>query len=264
MRLRIFVIKMKYCIIVGLGEMAGVFSRGLLKAGFSLIPARRQDSLEALCKQFPDPEMVLLTVGEKDLHPVLQTIPEVWQNKLCLLQNELLPHDWEQYQLSPTVISVWFEKKPGREFKVLVPSPVFGPAASIVEQALQQLQIATERVHTEERMLFELVRKNLYILTTNICGLKVGGTVSQLWQDHSLLMNQVFDDVLLLQEALTDTRFNRDDLLDAVLQAFEGDPEHQCMGRSAPARLQRALELSSRFNLDTAKLRAIHSETATQ
>ncbi len=31
--------------------------------------------------------------------------------------------------VQPTVISVWFEKKKGRDVKVLIPSPAYGPAA---------------------------------------------------------------------------------------------------------------------------------------
>jgi len=33
-------------------------------------------------------------------------------------------------------------------------------------------------------LLYELVRKNLYILTINIAGLKTGGTVGELWGKH--------------------------------------------------------------------------------
>ena len=46
-------------------------------------------------------------------------------------------------------------------------------------------------------------------------------------------------------------------------QAFDGDPQHQCMGRSAPARLQRALEHAERLSIETPMLNAIAKEHAT-
>ena len=48
-------------------------------------------------------------VADGDLHPVLEQIPQAWRDRLGLLQNELLPRDWQAHQLiNPTVISVWF------------------------------------------------------------------------------------------------------------------------------------------------------------
>ncbi len=110
-------------------------------------------------------------------------------------------------------------------------------------------------------MLFELVRKNMYIVTSNICGLETGGTVSELWSDHADLMNRVFDNVLDIQQALTGQSFDRDALLGAVLKAFDGDPAHQCMGRSAPQRLQRALALAAEHGIEVAELQRIERAT---
>ena len=174
------------------------------------------------------------------------------------MQNELLPRDWQRHGIEqPTVISVWFEKKPGQDVKVLVPSPVHGPQADLLVEALGSIEIPALCIDREEDMLFELVRKNLYILTTNIAGLETGGTVQQLWGENSSLMNRVFDDVLRIQEYLTGRNFDRDRLLAAVLEAFDGDPEHQCMGRSAPARLQRALQVAEEGGLDVPELQRI-------
>jgi len=247
-------------VIIGLGEMGGVFARGFLKAGYPVYPIGRQDDPHELAKSLPNPALVLLAVGEKDLALSMQNIPETWRTKLVLLQNELLPRDWQDEDItSPTVISVWFEKKPGQDFKVLVPSPVFGPQADTIDQALSSLDIPVHIVKDSDELLFELVRKNLYILTTNICGLQTGGTVKELWDDHAILMNKVFDDVLEIQQNLTAEAFDRDHLLSAVLMAFEGDPAHQCMGRSAPARLERALDIAQQYGLEVPELKRIQA-----
>jgi len=251
----------KPIVIIGLGEIGGVFARGLLRSGYTVVPVNRSDDINQITEENPDPEAVLLTVAEKDLHPALESIPQAWRDRVCLVQNELLPRDWEQHDLkTPTVISVWFEKKPGMDAKPVVASPVFGPHADLLCEALDALSIPVEKLDSAEDLLFELVRKNLYILTTNIAGLVAGGNVSELWQNHRTLAIEVAEDVLQLQAALTGEELDKKGLIAAMLVAFDGDPEHGCTGRSAPARLTRALQLADEADLDVPTLHRIQSE----
>jgi hypothetical protein len=217
--------------------------------------------MPALATALPDPGMVLVAVGESALKGLLARIPDAWRGRLALLQNELLPADYADLP-EATVISVWFEKKKGQDVKVLIPSPVFGPRARLLIEALATLDIPAREVADAAAMEFELVLKNLYILTTNIAGLRSGGTVSELWSDHQALARAVADEVIAIQEGLTGHRFDHGALLAGMLRAFEGDPAHQCMGRSAPARLQRALEHADRLGLEVPTLRRIAAEQA--
>jgi hypothetical protein len=66
--------------------------------------------------------------------------------------------------------------------------------------------------------------------------------------------------VIDLQEALTGRRFDRTALMQSVLTAFQGDPDHQCMGRSAPARLARALQQAAAHGLVLPVLEEIRRE----
>ncbi len=249
-------------VIIGMGEMAGVFARGFLRAGHPVFPVTRKDNIDVVAKQLPDPALVLVAIAEGDLDQALTTIPTSWRDRIVLLQNELLPRDWHRHQLrSPTVISVWFEKKPCREYKVIIPSPVSGPHAQIVTEALGTLSIPTRIIDQGDDMLYELVRKNVYILTTNIAGLKAGGTVSQLWSDHEDLARAVASDVIAIQEWLTDTSLDYQRLLTRMIEAFVGDPDHGCMGRSAPARLQRALQLAHEAGIAVPTLQEISQQT---
>ena len=101
---------------IGLGEMGGVFSRALLRSGHPVYPAVRGTDLSDLARQVPDPSLVLITVGESDLQPVLEALPEPWRGATGMLQNELLPRDWTPHGITdPTVAVVWFEKKPGQD-----------------------------------------------------------------------------------------------------------------------------------------------------
>ncbi len=248
----------KPVVIIGIGEIGGVFARGFLKLGHPVFPVTRQIPIDDVAAAVPDPELVLVAVGEKDLHPTLETIPASWRDRLVLIQNELLPRDWQQHDIdNPTVISVWFEKKPGMDAKVVVPSPVFGPQAQTVIAALDAVGLPAYALSSADELLFELVRKNLYILTTNIAGLEVGGNVSELWHEHGELARAVAKDVLSIQAWLTGETLDEEKLIDAMVAAFDGDPQHGCMGRSAPARLQRALKIADEAGLEVPALRRI-------
>jgi hypothetical protein len=252
----------KPIVIIGIGEMAGVFARGFLRAGYPVYPINRDTNIDEMVASIPDPMLTLLAVAEKDLHSSLDLVPPQWWPGLTLLQNELLPRNWQAHGItSPTVISVWFEKKKGQDYKVLVPSPVFGSKADIVINSLRQLNIPTQRVESEDELLYELVRKNVYILTTNIAGLEVGGTVETLWNQHQELARTVAENVIDIQDWLTGRQNDREKLIAGMVAAMEGDLQHRCMGRSAPARLSNAVQLADEAGLKVAKLREIYRQT---
>jgi hypothetical protein len=238
--------------------MGGVFARGFLRAGYPVYPVTRQIDLAEAARAIPTPELVLVSVAENDLHSVLERLPPAWFQRIGLLQNELLPGDWEQYGFAqPTVISVWFEKKKGQDVKVLIPSPAFGPQAGLLQEAMESIGIPVRLLASASELLFELVVKNVYIVTTNCAGLVTGGTVSELWDDHRELADAVAREVILIQESLTGQTFDHDALIHGMLTAFEGDPEHKCTGRSAPARLSRAIRQADDAGLDVPRLREI-------
>ena len=247
----------KSVIVVGLGELGSVFARGCLKLGYTVVPVNRHNSLQEWVGQM-QPEAIIIAVGEEDIHTLLSEVPEVWKDRVVLIQNELLPRDWQAHSIdNPTVISVWFEKKKGMDSKVVLPSPIYGPKARLIFDALAQLELPSYIVDSTEELEYELVRKNLYILTTNIAGLQVGGTVGELEHQHPQVMLNVANDVLDIQDWLTHSKNNRERLMEGLKEAFAGDPEHKCMGRSAPARLQRALGFASEAGLAVPTLHQI-------
>lgn len=246
-------------VIIGIGEMGGVFAKALLRSGHPVFPVTRDTDLEALAKTLPEPALVLNAVAEADLQSSLAAIPEIWKSRLVLLQNELLPNDFAEIP-DVTVISVWFEKKPGMEAKVIIPSPVYGPRASLICDALNTVGIAVRELGSVETLEFELVVKNLYILTSNIAGLRVGGTVGELWQKHREFAKAVVTDIIAIQEAITGSTFHHDALIQTMVDAFNGDSDHKCMGRSAPDRLARAIEHADELGLSVPTLREIVAE----
>jgi ketopantoate reductase len=249
----------KPIVVLGIGELGSVFARAFLKNNYPVYPITRSTDIAELASTIA-PELVLVCTTEADLQSALKSIPTQWKDRVAMMQNELLPRDWEAHNFkNPTVISVWFEKKKGMDSKVLISSPAFGAKAQILADSLALINIPAHVVANEDEFLFELVLKNLYILTTNITGLaiEIGATVDDLRNNHLELMRNVSSDILKLQTALTGKTFNQDKLEKGMIHAFEGDLNHGCMGRSAPARLDRALKLAKEFNLEVRYLEEI-------
>ncbi|VVH63149.1 hypothetical protein BSPWISOX_1913, partial [uncultured Gammaproteobacteria bacterium] len=244
------------------GELGSVFARAFLKNNHPVYPITRATDIDEL-RSLIDPEFILVCTGEGELQSALKSIPNAWKERVAMMQNELLPRDWATHNfINPTVISVWFEKKKGMDSKVLISSPVFGPKAQILVTSLALIDIPAHTVANDKELLFELVLKNLYILTTNIAGLAIetDSTVDELRNNHLKLMRNVSSDILKLQSALTGKTFAEDALEKGMLLAFEGDLSHQCMGRSAPQRLKRTLELASELQLNMPHLQKIKNK----
>ncbi|MCA9596491.1 MAG: hypothetical protein KC776_24415 [Myxococcales bacterium] len=249
---------MRPVVLVGVGELGGYFAQGFLRTGYRVIPVRRQDSMATVAKNNPEPEVVIVAVGEADLDDVLAEVPPVWSARVVLMQNELVPGSWQRHEIqSPTVAVVWFEKKPKQPVKELLPTAVFGPHAIPVEAALGAMGIVTTRILNYESLVHALVEKNLYILTTNIAGLEVGGTTSNLWSRHRRLALTVAREVLRIQGHLVGEALPEEKLLASLERALLADPEHQCTGRSAPGRLARALGIAQTAEIDVPELTRI-------
>lgn len=249
----------KPIVVLGIGELGSVFARAFLKNNYPVYPITKETDINELAHNI-DPELILICTGEADLQNALKGIPDKWKNRVAMMQNELLPRDWEDHGfINPTVISVWFEKKKGMDSKVLISSPVFGKKSHILAESLALIDIPAHVLNSEDALLFELVLKNLYILTTNIAGMAIepGANVDSLRRNHLQLMRDVSSDVLILQSTLTGRVFDQTDLEQGMIKAFEGDLKHGCMGRSAPARLERALQLARELDLTMPTLEKI-------
>jgi hypothetical protein len=245
-------------VVIGIGELGAVLARGFLRIGHPVYPITRGMHPTEESVHIPKPAMVLVAVGEDDLHPVLQSLPVAWHDRLALLQNELLPRDWQAYNLPhPTVVVVWITKKRGIDVQVAMPSPVHGPHAKLIESALSALDIPTQRVDDPAEMLLEMVYKNLHILTMNLAGLATGATLGELAGEHRELTTAVANEVLELQAWLTGVNLPRALLLDRLWDGFRRFSDLKGMGRSAPARLARAIGLADEAGLVVPRLRAI-------
>jgi hypothetical protein len=241
-------------VIIGIGELGGVFAKAFLHAGYPVYPVTRRMDIARAADTMPDPQLVLVAVAEKDFPSVMQTIPAPWRNCIGLLQNELLPRDWKSYHIdAPTVICVWFEKKKGMDANVLIPS--------LVAEALSGIDIAAEVLATADDLLYELVRKNVFVFTINIAGLVLpdGATTAGLWTRHQELALAIADEVIDVQEWLSGTSFDRQRLIDGLIEGINGDLQHKCKGRSAQGRLERVIATADKAGLEIPGIRQIQT-----
>ena len=248
-------------VIIGQGEMGGSFARGLLRLGYTVVPVLRSTNPTSVAAQYPDPVITLVTVGEADLDTALATLPEPWRHNTGLVQNELLPRSWQPYAiLNPTVAVVWFEKKPGRSETPIIATPVHGPQAELLVKALTKIAVPAVVEDDPDEMMYEMVRKNLFVITTNIAGLVAGDTVHDLWYNHRHLAEEVANDVLDVQESLVTDQLDRTRLIAGMVEADDADPSHGTTGRSAPDRLARAIGYADAAGLEVARLRQIAAD----
>ena len=248
-------------VIIGIGELAGVFAKAFLRNGYPVYPITRNMNMAKEAENLPKPQLVLVAVAEKDFHKVMATIPARWRKRLVLLQNELLPRDWLAHAIDdPTVISVWFEKKKSMDYNVLRPSPVYGSEADLIAESLAGIGISAKILRSADDLLFELVLKNVFVYTINIAGLilEQGTTTSMLWQEHEKLARDVANDIIALQEFVTARSFSRNRLIEGLVDGIKGDPDHKCKGRSAPGRLTRVIDAADRAGLKIPMVRDIH------
>lgn len=248
-------------VIIGVGELASVFVRGLLHCGYPVYPITREMNLEKESQTIPSPQLVLVMVQENNLDSLLKTLPNTWKDKVGLVQNELLPRDWKIHQIAnPTVTVVWFEKKKNLELINILQSPTFGPNASIISNALQAVDIPAPILESEQDLLYELVRKTVYILTVNIAGIVNNCTVGELWEQHQSLAIEIAEEVILIQESLTEKLLPYEKLIGGMVEGIHDCPHRYCQGRSALSRLQRALYHAENRQLVVPKLLEIAKE----
>jgi len=246
-------------VIVGIGELAGPFALGFLRLGHPIYPMTRHTDRAAAAAKLPATELTLVTVREADLDGLLSSLPAPWRHHVGLVQNDLLPADWERHQLKPTVAVVWFEKKRGRAPKVIKPTIVGGPRADLVASALEAVDIPARPAISDAALVNALIAKNLYIGVANLGGLALppGTTVGSLWADHRELADAVASEVLDLQEALVGHPLDRDNLIKDMIESFNADPDHGATGRSAPQRLERAISQARELEIEVPTLQRV-------
>lgn len=250
-------------VVVGIGEMGGVFARGFLSAGLPVYPITAGMAMADAVRRYPSPQLVLVAVPEQILPDILKQVPVAWQDRLGLLQNELLPCVWSTAGIvNPTAMAVWFEKKKGMGVHVFQPTEVYGPHAGLVKSGLKAIDIPCDVLPDEPALTAALIRKTLYVLAINIAGLVVGGTTGELWVRHRELAVNVANDIMDLLDTVTPYPCDREAMMSFLSDILIRVPDHQCRGRVAEGRLARVIEHAQKHNLRLSTLHWIARRSA--
>lgn len=242
-------------LVVGMGQLGSVFSLGLLHRGYSVTPVLRDTPADAILARPTQPSLCVIAVTEDELPNVLDGWARRYSDGWVLIQNELRPSEWERRGLAtPTVAVVWFEKKPGRDAHPIVSTPVHGPHAPIIVDALTSLGLPAHLEPDREQLLFELCLKNLYILSMNFVGLVFPYDVGTVWYDHRAYLDQICAEILELEAAQMQRNLPTQSLCIELERIIVADPRHAAAGRSALSRLNRSLRTAKQLGIKTPTL----------
>jgi len=269
--------------IVGLGQIGTELAAGLV-AGGHVVDEIHRDQLGRLATL--SCAAVVLAVPEDVLGEVTTALPPALRDRVVLVQNELVAPTWRALDLlTPTVAVVWFEKKGAAPARPILPTPVAGPHAELIVGALARRSIPAHVIEAGAPLVRALVAKNLYIVASNLAGIGASrngpidddGSVAGLaWPSAVVTMGELLDghrafaralatEVFAIELARLDVAEGDAIEFDAAWSVFESatkaDPDHKCMGRSAPARLARASSRARELGVDAPIIAALRRET---
>ncbi len=226
--------------VIGVGQLGRLIGGGLIAHGVEVLPVQRTTPADVRTARLKAADRVLVAVGEDDLVDVLRALPaRLKDGRTWLLQNELLPPVWKSASIeAPTVLVVWAEKKKGKPVAEVQKTLVAGPDRGLVVAALASVDVRAEAID-DGALEHALVDKNLYTLVSNLAGLKVGGTVAGLMNEHRALATKLAKEILTIEAARLGTELEPAPFVERLFTAFAADPSHGCRGRTAEARLAR-------------------------
>lgn len=257
------VLASRSAVVLGVGQLGGVFAEGWLRAGRPVVPITREVSLKEVSTALPEPAIVLVGVGEAALTDALTSLPPSYRERAALVQNELLPRTWRAVfgaARDPSVAVVWFEKKPGKLVHSIRPSVLHGPQAEILAESLKRQHLPHFIAESPEVRDFELVLKNLYILALNLGGLAFPRSAGELWSEHQALLEPLCEELIALQSRLLGRELSSKKLMEGLEAAIAADPAHGARGRTAEERLRRAAEQAAELGLHLPVLTSLASK----
>ncbi|MDB4974269.1 MAG: hypothetical protein JWN48_2610 [Myxococcaceae bacterium] len=251
---------MRELVVYGLGQLGQLYGAAALRAGMRVTPITRHSDPEAILQTVGRDVPILVAVSEDALDAVLERLGPDRGHAAILLQNELFPSRWQRHGMQPTVLVAWLLKKPDAALTVIRPTPVFGAHAELLLELHRALAIPAVELHEERALHQALVEKYAFILTINTLGLLRDRTMGMWLQEDPRLVHAVALEAAQLGALLCGQRV---DLLRCAAVAAEGMRALSgigARGRTAKARVERALEHGASFGLELPELRRAAAE----
>jgi hypothetical protein len=249
---------MRDLIVVGLGELGRLYGGAALRAGLRVTPWTREQRPEEALASLSEDTPVLLAVGEDALTLALQSLPEPRRRHSIWLQNELFPRDWAELEEPPTVLVPWLLQKRGKPLIVLHPSPVFGRHAELVLAMHRAIDIPALRI--EPVCGAEALRdKYAFIVAMNALGLSSDAPLGWFLEHEQGLIESVLRESAELAGKVCEVSPAHAHVAALARTAFEALRDISPRGRTAAARIERALERATHHRLTLPTLERLYA-----
>lgn len=245
----------RLAVVIGVGNLGRLYAGGLLRAGYSLAPIRRETDPAPVLLAHPPGTPLLCAVGEADLAAVIDAVPVDRRCDLLCLQNELFPADLDALGAPDAGLAVaWTLAKPG--FPVIVGrrAAASGAAAPAFARACEALG---HPCVLSDDPGWEAATKYAFIVAVNALGLCESTTLERWVTADRQQVEVVVRESCALALARIGESDRIDDALSEVWEGIHGFGPLPCRGRSSRSRVARALERARELGTPTPHLRSI-------
>ncbi|MEW5848194.1 MAG: hypothetical protein AB2A00_05240 [Myxococcota bacterium] len=245
-------------VVVGLGQLGQLYAGGALKLGIRVTPVVRTTPRPLALSALPGHTPILVAVGEDALGGVLEEIPAARRDHVVLLQNELFPSVWRAHGVrSPTVLIPWLSRKKGRPLEVARPTLAYGPHAGLFAAVHGALDLPCEVTTETARMEDGLVAKYTFIITINALGVQEDLTLGAWLRKDPARVDVLAAEAHALGQAQLGRPVPRDDVLRQAREAMAALPDYPARGRTARARIERAVAVAQQRGVHVTELHAL-------
>jgi ketopantoate reductase len=249
-------------VVWGPGELGRWFGGAALRLGMRVTPITRgmnvREALGGLHHETP----ILAAVGEDALDEVLAGLPEVRKGSVILLQNELFAAAWQRHHVRPTVMVPWLLKKRGQPELVGRATRVHGVHAELVTALHRVLGVPCITLEDASAVHQALVEKYAFIVTINALGLVQDATLAELLEIAPGRVKVLASEATQLGAALAAGHIDESESVSATHEAMRALGTVSARGRTAAARIKRALGHARALGLSLPELEAIGREAA--
>ena len=249
-------------VVWGPGELGRWFGGAALRLGMRVTPITRgmnpREAMAGLDHETP----ILVAVGESELENVLSAMPEVRKSSVLLLQNELFAPMWQRHHVRPTVMVPWLLKKRGQPELVGRATRVHGVHADLVAALHRVLGVPCTTLEDVSAVHQALVEKYAFILTINALGLVHDATLFELLSLEPVRVKALSAEATRLGAALSNASIDETESVNATYEGMRALGTIRARGRTAGARVKRALAQASARELELPVLEQLAKEVA--
>lgn len=251
-------------IVYGLGELGRLLAGGALRCGYRVLPITRQTNPQSVLDSADATAAIVVAVGESELPDVLTSLPGAARDRVVLLQNELFPDIWLSAGASaPTVMVPWLLQKASLPQIQMQPTPVYGRYADLLAEIHQALGLGAHKLSSEPALEDALAAKYALIVCINALGSIENRTMGQWLHQAPSVVAALTTDATQVAYARFGRAGEAEDhvglVLQQVRQAMKTLSSIPSAGRTAKLRVERALSLARRFDVETPALSRVSS-----